>query len=223
MPSGIRAALWLIALTAVYNVVEGAVAIWSGVEAGSVTLLAFGADSYLEVAAAGAVAWRLLAIDDAEGERREVLALRVVGVTFLVLAAAVVFQASLALRLGEGAEASLVGIGLLVASLISMPLIAVGKLKVATEEGLPALAAEARETVACSYLSLTALIGLAAVWAFGWWWLDAIAALAMVPWLLREGVEGVRGDACFDGAMLCWCRSCWYGVRDCPRSCCTPA
>jgi len=223
MPSGVRAAFWLIGLTAVSNVVEGAIAIWSGLAASSVTLLAFGADSYLEVAAAGAVAWRLLATDDEEGERREERALQVVGVTFLILAAAVVFQAALALSHGEGARESLVGLVLLIASLTIMPLIAVAKLKVATDSNLPALAAEARETVACSYLSLTALVGLVAIWAFGWWWLDAVAALAMVPWLVREGIEGVRGDACFEGAVLCWCRSCWYGVRNCSNTCCVAA
>jgi len=223
MPTGVRAAFWLIGLTAAYNVVEGAIAIASGLAAGSITLLAFGADSYLEVAAAGAVTWRLLATDEEEGERREERALRVVGITFLILAVAVVFQAALALSQGEGAKESPVGAVLLVASLTIMPIIAVAKLKVATDGGLPALAAEARETVACSYLSLTALAGLAAVWAFGWWWLDGVAALAMVPWLVREGVEGVRGDACFDGTVLCWCRSCWYGVRNCPQACCVAA
>lgn len=223
MSRGLRAALWLIGLTAAYNLVEGGVAIASGIQAGSVTLLAFGADSYLEVAAASAVAWRLLASDEEEGEAREERALRAVGVTFLVLAGAVLVQAMLALSRGEGARESIVGLALLVASLTTMPLIAVLKLKVATDEGLPALAAEARETLACSYLSLTALVGLAAVWAFGWWWLDAVAALAMAPWLVREGLEGLRGDACFDGAVLCWCRSCWYGVRDCPGACCAVA
>ncbi|MEX2376085.1 MAG: hypothetical protein WD942_10960, partial [Dehalococcoidia bacterium] len=213
-------ALWLIGLTAAYNVVEGVVAIWSGAAAGSIALIAFGADSYLEVAAALAVSWRLLASDDEVGERREAHALRFIGVTFLVLAAAVSVEASLALSSGEGAAESLVGIVLLLASLTVMPLVAVAKLKVATDRALPALAAEARETVACSYLSLTVLTGLLATWALGWWWLDAVAALAMVPWLVREGLEGVRGDACFDGAVLCWCRRCWWGVRDCGADCC---
>ncbi|MCA9855735.1 MAG: cation transporter [Dehalococcoidia bacterium] len=222
-PRALRLALWLIALTAAYNVVEGVVAIASGLAAHSITLLAFGADSYLEVAAAAAVGWRLLAPDEEEGERREERALRFVGVTFLVLAVAVTLEAILALAGREGAVASPVGIALLAASLLVMPLVAIAKLKVATDAAMPALAAEARETVACSYLSLTALAGLLATWALGWWWLDAIAALAMVPWLVREGLEGIRGDACFDGEVLCWCRSCWWGIRDCPRSCCAAA
>ncbi|MGE3961180.1 MAG: cation transporter [Dehalococcoidia bacterium] len=220
---GLRAALWLIGLTAAYNVVEGVIAIRSGLAADSITLIAFGADSYLEVAAAVAVGWRLLAPDEEEGERREERALRFVGATFLVLAAAVVFQAATALASGEGASESAVGIILLLASLLVMPLLAVAKLKVATDAAMPALAAEARETVACAYLSVTVFAGLLATWALGWWWVDAVAALAMVPWLVREGLEGVRGDACFEGAVLCWCRSCWWGVRDCARPCCEPA
>lgn len=213
-------AFWLIGLTAAYNVAEGLIAISSGVAAQSVALVAFGADSYLEVAAALAVGWRLMARDDEVGEQRETHALRFIGVTFLVLAAAVTIEAVLSLSGGEGASESLVGIVLLVASLAIMPAVAVAKLKVATERALPALAAEARETVACSYLSLTVLAGLVATWALGWWWLDAVAALAMVPWLVREGLEGVRGEACFDGAVLCWCRRCLWGVRDCRAACC---
>ncbi len=137
-----------------------------------------------------------------------------------MLAATVTLEAGLALAAGQGAGASPVGVALLVVSLVVMSLVAVAKLKVATDVAMPALAAEARETVACSYLSVTVLAGLVATWALGWWWLDAIAALAMVPRLVREGLEGVRGDACLDGAVLCWCRSGWWGIRDCPRSCC---
>ena len=57
----------------------------------------------------------------------------------------------------------------------------------------------------------------------GWWWLDPAFALLMVPWLIKEGLEGIRGDACFDGAVLCFCRECWFGSRDCPASCCAVA
>lgn len=94
---------------------------------------------------------------------------------------------ALALVSGEGAEEGVVDIALLLASLTIMPLVAVAELKVATDRALPALAAEARETVACSYLSLTVLAGLLARWALGWWRLDAFAALTMVPWLVRGG------------------------------------
>jgi hypothetical protein len=77
--------------------------------------------------------------------------------------------------------------------------------------------------VACSYLSLTAFAGLLGTALLGWWWLDAGAALLLVPWLVREGLEGVRGDACFDGLRPCFCRTCLGGLRSCAPVCCTPA
>jgi divalent metal cation (Fe/Co/Zn/Cd) transporter len=79
-----------------------------------------------------------------------------------------------------------------------MPLVSWGKLRAAREIGSAALRAEARETLACSYLSFALLLGLVANAAAGWWWADPLAALAMVPWLLREGREGLSGEACED-------------------------
>ena len=205
----------LLSVTLLYNVGEGAIAITSGLRADSIVLVSFGADSYLEVLAAAAVIWRLSYRDDEAGERAEGRALRFIGTTFLVLACAVVLQSLVALYQGEGASESRVGIALLVASLAIMPVLAIAKLRTAARDNLPALAAEAKETVACSYLSLTALVGLVAVALFGSWWLDPLAALLMVPWLVKEGLEGVKGEACVDGAKVCWCRTCWWGLRPC--------
>lgn len=205
----------LLAITLLYNVVEGVIAVTSGLQAGSLVLLSFGADSYLEVLAAVAVMWRLSYRDEEAGDRAEGRALRLIGITFLALAAAVVFQAAYALATGEGASESRIGIALLSASFVIMPILALAKLRTAARSSLPALAAEAKETVACSYLSLTALAGLLATAIFGAWWIDSLAALLMVPWLVREGLEGIRGDACFDGARMCWCRECWFGLRGC--------
>jgi divalent metal cation (Fe/Co/Zn/Cd) transporter len=112
---------------------------------------------------------------------------------------------------------------LLVASLIAMPALSFSKFWVAARTRMPVLAAEARETIACSYLSLTALAGVLGVLLFDWWWLDPVAALLMVPWLVREGMEGVRAEACYDGSRPCFCRSCLYGLRDCEPTCCLPA
>lgn len=202
-------------MTIIYNVTEGVIALWLGLSAGSIVLLAFGADSYLEVMAAGAVAWRLSIDDEEAGERAEQRAMRFIGATFLILAAAVIFQSVFALATRDGAEESVVGLGLLLASLTVMPVLALAKLWTAAAVNLPVLAAEAKETVACSYLSLTAFAGLIATIVFGAWWLDPVAALLMVPWLVKEGLEGVRGDACFEGNRPCFCGECWYGLRSC--------
>jgi divalent metal cation (Fe/Co/Zn/Cd) transporter len=79
-----------------------------------------------------------------------------------------------------------------------MPLVSWGKLRAAREIGSAALRAEAKETLACAYLSFALLLGLLANATVGWWWADPGAALAMVPWLVREGREGIRGETCAD-------------------------
>lgn len=220
-----RLAMVLLGLTAAYNVAEGIIAIGSGLVAGSLTLVAFGADSYLEVAAATAVIWRLTFTDDEDGEAAEARVLRFIGWTFLVLAAAVSLEAAHSLASHHEAESSPVGILLLAFSLALMPLLSLSKLWVAARGRIPALAAEAKETVACSYLSFTTLAGLIATPLLGFWWLDAAGALLLVPWLVREGLEGVRGDACFAGSRPCFCRTCLGGLRDCNPTvgCCAPA
>jgi divalent metal cation (Fe/Co/Zn/Cd) transporter len=215
-PSRTRSlAFALLAITLAYNVAEGAAAIVAGLHASSLVLVSFGADSYIEVVAAAAVMWRLSCHDEEAGERAERNVLRLIGWTFLVLAAAVVLQATLTLAEGGSASTSWPGVALLGASLVLMPVLAIAKLWTAAQANLAVLAAEAKETIACSYLSLTAIAGLVATAALGWWWLDSISALLMVPWLIKEGREGITGNACFDGALVCWCRRCWYGIRAC--------
>lgn len=218
-----RLARTLLVVTILYNIAEGVIAIWAGVVAGSVALVGFGADSYLEVAAASAVLWRTLIADEERGERAEQRAMRFIGWTFLALAAVIVYQAVTALVARNGAEESLAGIGLAVASVTVMPALALLKLWTAARGNIVALAAEAKETLACSYLSLTLLAGLVANAIAGWWWLDATTALLLVPWLAREGREGIRGDVCFEGLRACFCGGCWYGLRTCRAPCCAGA
>ena len=195
-----RLALRLVVATMAYNVLEAVVAVWAGAAAGSIALVGFGLDSVIECAAAGALLWRLSV--EARGadpeivERTEQRVLWFVGLTFLVLAAYVLLQAGWVLWSRQPPRESLIGIALAVASLVVMPLVAWGKLRAANAIGSRALRAEAKETLACSYLSLALLVGLAANAAAGWWWADPIAALLMVPWLVREGLEGMRADAC---------------------------
>ena len=210
----------LLIITILYNAVEGVIAIAAGITAGSLALVAFSADSYLEVAAASAVLWRVNIADPGRGEAAERRAMRLIGWTFLVLAAAISYQAIAAFTSRNGAEESVPGLALALASVTVMPALALWKLKIAADGRLLALAAEAKETIACSYLSLTLLAGLVANLLLGWWWLDPATALLLVPWLVREGFEGVRGDACFEGLTACFCRSCLYGLRQCHALCC---
>lgn len=191
-----RTGLLLVAGTMAYNVVEAVVALWSGVVAGSVALVGFGLDSVIECAAAAALLWRLAI--EARGAARERVEAgeravhRVVGATFVALALYVVAEAVWTLWQREAPSESVVGIVLACASLLVMPLVAWAKLRTATKLGSQALRAEAKETLACAYLSFTLLLGLGANAVAGWWWADPVAALCMGPWLVREGVEGLR-------------------------------
>lgn len=194
-----RIGLWLVGATLAYNVIEAAIALASGAAADSIALVGFGLDSGIEVAAAAVMLWRLSletrGTDGEELERAERRVHRFVGATFLALAAYVTGQ-GWTLWTQEAPQESLIGIALAAASLVIMPLVSWGKLRAAREIGSAALRAEAKETLACSYLSFALLLGLVANAAAGWWWADPAAALAMVPWLVREGREGIRGESC---------------------------
>jgi divalent metal cation (Fe/Co/Zn/Cd) transporter len=162
----------------------------------------FGLDSIIELAAAVALVWRLSVeargLDRERIEEAEQRVRRFVGFTFLALAAYVVGQAGWTLWAQDAPAESPLGIGLAIASLVIMPLVAWGKLRVADRLGSRALRAEAKETLACSYLSFALLVGLGANAWVGWWWADPAAALLMVPWLIKEGLEGLRGEECCD-------------------------
>jgi divalent metal cation (Fe/Co/Zn/Cd) transporter len=180
-----------------YNALEGVIALVAGWMAGSIALIGFGFDSAIEVTSGAAVLWRLRGDEGAQGpERRETAALRIVGVTFLMLAGYVSYEAAGSLLVGEPAEHSLAGILLAVASLIVMPILARAKRRVAGQIGSTALTADATQTEFCTYLSAILLAGLGLNALFGWWWADPVAALAMVPIIGREAVEALRGRTC---------------------------
>ena len=195
----VRWALWLLAFTIAYNVVEGVVAVWFGSAARSISLVAFGLDSGIECGAAAVLLWRiaieLRGADEERTEAAERRAMRFVGGTFMALAIYVTAEAAMTLWNREPPEASVVGIVLTIVSLLVMPTLAWVKLRNARRIGSRALESEAKETIACAWLSSITLGGLAANAAFGWWWADPVAGLAMIPWLLREGMEGLRGEA----------------------------
>jgi cation diffusion facilitator family transporter len=178
-----------------WNVIEGIVAIAAGVLAGSIALVGFGLDSYIEVASGSVLIWRLRKhgfSDDEEEEAAEKKAILFVGATFFLLALYVLYESGKKLYFQERPQASFVGIILAIVSLIVMPFLALYKKKIAAEINSRALRADALETLACSYLSLTLLLGLGANALFGWWWADPVAALAMIYFLLKEGTEAIR-------------------------------
>lgn len=199
-PHWLSRAIFLVGATMAYNVAEAVVALWEGIRAGSIALTGFGFDSVIECVAAGALFWRLrverAGASHEEIEETELRVRKIVGVTFIVLAFYVAAQAAWSLWSAHVSDESIVGIALAVASAIIMPVVAWGKIRAAREIGSRALEAEAKETIACSYLSWVLLLGLALNAWRGWWWADPVAALVMVPWLIKEGREGLAGEAC---------------------------
>jgi divalent metal cation (Fe/Co/Zn/Cd) transporter len=137
--------------------------------------------------------WRL-----GSGDHREQIALKLVGVSFLALAAYVAIDAGTTLWFRETPEKSYVGIGVAIVSLIVMPLLASAKRKVAASIKSQAMHADSRQTDICAYLSAILVFGLGLNALLGWWWADPVAALAMVPIIAKEGIEALRGDTCCD-------------------------
>jgi divalent metal cation (Fe/Co/Zn/Cd) transporter len=197
-PLLVRRGLRLTYATLAYNSLEGIVAVGAGLVAGSIALIGFGVDSIIELTASVAAVWRLRADRDAaRRERVEQRSLRVIGACFLALAGYVTYEATQALARHEAPVASPIGIALAALSLLVMPLLARAKRRIALRLGSGALAAEATQTAVCTYLSAILLTGLVLNAEVGWWWADPVAALGMVPLIVREGIEGVRGrSAC---------------------------
>ncbi|MDQ6925111.1 MAG: cation transporter [Candidatus Eremiobacteraeota bacterium] len=198
-----RRGRWLSVATIGYNSLEGLLAVGAGVAAGSVALVGFGVDSIIEVTAALAALWRLRAerfTDPERRERAEQVTLRIIGVSFLALAAYIAIDALVALWRHEAPETSRVGLVLTALSIVVMPALARAKRGVAAALASGALAAEAAQTQLCAYLSAIVLGGLALNVLFGWWWADPMAALVIVPIIAKEGIEGLRGEtSCTDG------------------------
>jgi divalent metal cation (Fe/Co/Zn/Cd) transporter len=185
--------LWLNYATIAYNCVEAIVALVAGLMAGSVALVGFGFDSVIEVTASAAAQWRLrVDLDHGVRERVERISLRVIGWSFLALATYVAFDSATSLWHRERPERTVLGIAILSLSVVVMPLLARAKRRVARRLQSRTLEAEATQTSLCAYLSVIALAGVALNGLFGWWWADPTAALAMVPIIAREGIDGVR-------------------------------
>ncbi len=201
-PNIIRRGLRLEYFTLAWNSLEGLVAIVSGLFAGSIALVGFGFDSVIECASGAALIWRLRSDhDDAHRERREQLAVRLVGASFLLLAIYIAYDAIHTLIRHEAPEKSIPGILLAIASLIVMPMLARAKRRVASALNSGAMKADSRQTDLCAYLSAILLGGLIVNALFGWWWADPVAGLIMIPIIVREGIEGLRGETCCESPL----------------------
>jgi divalent metal cation (Fe/Co/Zn/Cd) transporter len=179
----------------VWHGIEAAVAIAAAAAAGSIALIAFGADSLIEAVAGIIVLWRFN-IARADSETAERSAQQLIAVTFWLIAAYVTVDATTALVSSDHPASSPIGIGLSIVTLIAMPLLANAKASVARQLNSHAGHSESRQNMLCAYLSAALLIGLTLNAAFGWWWADPAAALIIAAVAAREGRESWHAQSC---------------------------
>jgi len=197
-------ALWLTYITIGWMTIEGAASLLLGWASKSLLLEAFGIDSVVELFSAGVLLWRLKVeaggrADEARVESVERRAARWVGYSLYALVAYVIFNSAYGLFVVErvtDTHESAWGILIGLVAKVGMPILAGYKLRVAARLNSRALRADAMEAITCGYLSIVLMVGLAATRLFGWWWLDSIAALALIPFLFKEGHAAIRGECC---------------------------
>ncbi|MDE2284725.1 MAG: cation transporter [Hyphomicrobiales bacterium] len=197
----VRQAFWLEWLTVAWMLIEATVALWSGYIAHSVTLLAFGLDSVIELISAGVLLWRLtveLRHGQSFSEEAERYASRIGGALLFTLAGYVVLSAAWSLWTKRAEDFSVPGLLVALAAIPIMYFLAKRKITIAEQIGSRALRADAVESITCGWLSVVVVIGLAAQYMTGAWWVDSITSLAIVWFLVKEGREAWAGDACCD-------------------------
>ena len=198
----VRFALWLTYITIGWMTIEGAASLLLGWASKSLLLEAFGIDSIVELFSAGVLLWRLKVeanglADETRVEAVERRASRWVGYSLYALVAYVIFNSAYGLFVVErvtDTHESVWGILIGLVAKIGMPILAGYKLRVAARLNSRALRADAMEAITCGYLSIVLIVGLAATRFFGWWWLDSVAALALIPFLIKEARAAIRGE-----------------------------
>jgi cation diffusion facilitator family transporter len=196
-----RKALLLSYITFGYNILEGVVSIIAGAFAGSIALIGFGLDSFVESLSGGVMIWRFRKqgkISKEEEEHIERIATKLVAYTFFILAIYVLYESVNKLISQETPERSLFGIIIAIISLIAMPILFYQKYRTGKALNSRSLVADSKETLACLFLSFALLIGLGINYLFGLWQADPIVGLIIVVFLAREGYELFRGEEASD-------------------------
>lgn len=200
-PIQLSRALRLEYLAVGWNLAEGAIAVSAALLAGSVALLGFGIDSFIECAAGLILIWRLLAerrhrLSGVQLEAIEHRAQRLVAGSLFLLAAFVTFDAAQTLWVGDRPEFSAVGVALTSFSLAVMWWLARAKREVARQLGSRAMEADAFQTTACWWLSLATLVGVGLNGLLGWWWADPVVAFVIAGLVVKEGWLAWKGEDC---------------------------
>ncbi len=195
----VRRAIGLEWITLAWMTIEGAVALWAGFAAHSVSVTAFGIDSLIELVSGGLLLWRLMAevrLGSAFPAGVEHLAHRLAGALLMLLAAYVTVAAGISLYRHQGQDFSYLGAAVTAAAIAIMFPLARSKRVIADRIGSRALRADAVESLACGYLSAAVLVGLVAQFYLQAWWIDGIVSLGIVYYLVREGIEAWGAEDC---------------------------
>ena len=209
-----RRAQLLAGASVAYNVVEAVVAVLAGLAAGSVALVGVGLDSVVEVSSGLVVLWQFRS---RLPESRERQALRLMALSFFALAAYVGVESVRALVSGGEPEASPVGIGLAIASLLVMPFLSWAQRRTGRALGSQAVVADSTQTLLCTYLSAVLLAGLVLNATLGWGWADPVAGLVIAAVAVREGLAAWRGEGCGCGPLVTGA-----AAEHCADGCCAP-
>lgn len=212
-----RRAQLLAAASVGYNVIEAVIAVTAGVVAGSVALIGFGLDSVVEVSSGLIILWQFRHVMPESRERR---ALRLLAVSFFLLAGYVTVESVRALLGGAEPDASRVGIGLAAASLVVMPVLSWAQRRTGRELGSRAVVADGTQTLLCTYLSAVLLVGLVLNAALGWSWADPVAGLVIAGVAAREGIQAWRGETCCDTVPASVDSEAGGCSADCTDACC---
>ena len=190
-----RRARWLSWASLAYMTIEGGVALAAGLVAGSIALIGFGIDSAIEGFASLVIVWRFTGtrLHSAHAEHR---AQRLVAIQFFFLAPYIAVEAIRDLAGGQHADASWVGIGLAISSLVLMPALGIAKQRIGQRIGSVATHGEGAQNLLCAYMAAALLVGLGGNALLGLWWLDPAAALAIAAMAVREGIEAWNGESC---------------------------
>ncbi|OGF53436.1 MAG: hypothetical protein A2452_06400 [Candidatus Firestonebacteria bacterium RIFOXYC2_FULL_39_67] len=191
-----KRALFLSYFTVIYNIFEGLVSIFAGSAAGSISLIGFGFDSFVESLSGGIMIWRFSSagmISEEEEKKIERKAEKFVAMTFFILSAYVLYESVTKLVLREVTQVSILGFIITILSLIIMPILYIAKFRTGKKLGSNSLMADSKETLCCCYLSAAVLIGLILNATLHLWWADPVIGLLVVYFLIREGIGAWNG------------------------------
>jgi len=192
-----KRALFFSYFTVGYNILEGMLSIFAGLLSGSIALIGFGLDSFVESFSGSVMIWRFRKsgkISEEEEEKVERRATRLIGYSFFILATYVLYESGRKLFLQEIPNPSLLGIIVAIASLIVMPILFYLKYQTGKEIGSKGLIADSKETLACVFLSIALLTGLGLNYLYGLWQADPVVGLVIVIFLFREGYGTLREE-----------------------------